>query len=305
MEKKIKFFLIFLCFAIVISGFVLLSQERLSVFSLFQTQTPALNDKLVQNSDNETPIKNQTELSPGNITTKIVQTQKNAIKSSSTNSSDIIEKNYVTVDSARNNALVAFAQLMYLESMGPGVIQRTGIQFYPEPTIIFDGNGKLLFYEFYAGLPDSKSLVIDTSASKVLGSTVTRAGENAKAPADLESIANQAQNIVDSHYSGYLIDQAKYVCYAYPLVGLEIRLSNTTTSEQKRIFLTQWGIENDRIIQSYYDRIPRDEYSKRLDEWEQNNNANLMIINKSKNAGIDLSSSYSDENDKKMKTIFL
>jgi hypothetical protein len=194
---------------------------------------------------------------------------------------------------------------MYLESMGPGVIQRTGIQFYPEPTIIFDGNGKLLFYEFYAGLPDSKSLVIDTSASKVLGSTVTRAGENAKAPADLESIANQAQNIVDSHYSGYLIDQAKYVCYAYPLVGLEIRLSNTTTSEQKRIFLTQWGIENDRIIQSYYDRIPQDEYLKRLDEWEQNNNADLMIINKSKNAGIDLSSPYSDENDNKMKTIFL
>lgn len=305
MEKKINFFLIFLCFAIVVSGFILLSQERSSVFSLFQTQTTILNNTLLQDADNEKSLKNQTELPSGNITTTLVQTQKNAINSSSPNTSDIIEKNYVTVDIARNNALVAFAQLVYQESMGPGIIQRTGIEFYPGPTVIFDGNGKLLFYEFYAGLPDSKSLVIDTSASKVLGSTVIRAGENPRAPADLESIANLAQNIVDSQYSGYQIDQAKYVCYAYPLVGLEIMLLNTTTSEQKRIFVTQWGVENDRIVQSYYDRIPPEEYPKRLDEWEQNNNVDLMIINKSENAGINLSLPYSDENDKKVKTIFL
>lgn len=305
MGKKTKFFLFFLlCFAIVFSGFILLSQNSSSIFSSSQTQITALNNTLSQDRNSETPIKNQTEVPPGSIATKILQTHKNAIVSSSTNSSDIIEKNYVSIDSARSNAIVAFAQLVYMESMGPGVVQREGIQFYPEPTVIFDANGKMLFYEFYAGRPDYKSLVIDTAASKVLGSTVVRAGENAKTLSDLESIVHQAQNIIDSQYSGYSVDQAKYICYAYPLFGLEIRLSNKTTSEQKRIFVTLWGMENDRFIQSYYDRIPRNEYPERMIEWEENNKADLMIINKSQQAGINLSLPYSGNYDKKMKTIF-
>jgi hypothetical protein len=304
METR-KHILFFLIVCLIFTGFGLF---------FFQNNIPGIlgyNDNNGTNGQNHTgkmsvPVEKDVTQKKvtSNLSDNIVFSQKVALEQLTVNTSqNIVERNYVSIDTAKKSALLTLAQLLYLDNLGVGVIQPDNVQLYPEPTVIFDANGKMLFYEFYAGTPERKTIVIDIAASKILGTPVIRAGEAAKNPVNLESITKRAQEIIDSEYPGYSIEKANFVCYAYPLTGLEIILQDKKSHDEKRIFVTAWGMENDRYLQSYQDRIPSDEYRKRISEWDLKNLDDIKIISKINNAGINLSDPYSAIDAEKIRTL--
>lgn len=291
LNKHHLFFILALCFSLIFLGLFL---AGITTSDTTSPQKKHNTDGKITISVTDIPeVENYSGNGySSNVTARIHEENNDAIQPEELNDTvKDIEANYVTLEDATNNAFVALTEILYSDTFGTGVIRQDGIRFYPEPTVIFDANGKKLFYEFYAGTMDQKTLAIDVAASKVLGHPIIRAGESPGSSADLESITKKTQDIIDSKYSGYSIDKARFVCYAYPLTGIEVFLTRNA-KDNKRILVTAWGEENDRIVQSYYDRIPPEKYAEKISEWETGNNHTLAIMSGLQAAGVNQTSPF-------------
>ena len=97
--------------------------------------------------------------------------EKQLDEQSAVSSNDVVESNYVSINTAREHAIVAI-----LDFSSKNLIDQiwNGATVDPKPQLIYDLNGKILFYQFSAEKKGEKIGEILVSASKVLGVSVQK-----------------------------------------------------------------------------------------------------------------------------------
>ena len=109
-----------------------------------------------------------------------------------------------------------------------------GFELDPEPLVIHDLNGQVLFYEF--GVMDGKELVgsIKASASKIIGSAVPTV-EFGPRGWDPGEAARAAQEKIKEGYPKANISETELVCYSYPKIGVRVYIEDPEAERQSVI----------------------------------------------------------------------
>ncbi len=109
-----------------------------------------------------------------------------------------------------------------------------GVELDPEPMILHDLNGQVLFYEF--GVMDGSDLVgsVKTGASKILGSAVPTVefGRRGWDPAEVE---REARDLVKKRFPKARITDTELVCFSYPKIGLRVEFKEPELGDRSLI----------------------------------------------------------------------
>ena len=94
-------------------------------------------------------------------------------------------------------------------------------QIDPEPLVIYDLNGQILFYEFT--IKDAKKVVgsIKTAASKIIGAPVVTM-EFGERSWDADKATKAAKKQFKKLFPNATVKETELVCYSYPKIGIRV-----------------------------------------------------------------------------------
>jgi hypothetical protein len=109
-----------------------------------------------------------------------------------------------------------------------------GFQLDPEPIVLYDLNGQILFYEF--GVMDGKELVgsVKASASKIIGSAVPTV-EFGPRGWDPDDALKKANDEIKTRFPKANIIEKELVCYSYPKIGVRIDIEEPEIGSQSLV----------------------------------------------------------------------
>lgn len=109
-----------------------------------------------------------------------------------------------------------------------------GFELDPEPLVIHDLNGQVLFYQF--GVMDGKRMVgsIKASASKIIGPAVPTV-EFGPRGWDPDKAARAAKEKVKERFPRAEITETELVCYSYPKIGVRVYIDDPEAERQSLI----------------------------------------------------------------------
>jgi len=190
-------------------------------------------------------------------------------KNISSDSATIIEDNYIPADISQKAATAAVKEFVSRNALDDNWSSAT---VNPKPDVIFDVNGKKLFYLFSVEKNGKRIGEIKTAASKVLGESIATIGSGPK-PLDMNSIKSNAREIVNQKFKNAKIDSINLVCYDYPKIGAMITV---TKSGDEKEFLVIDAYDFSVIPKSeqlsFYNAIPYSVLSSRSAQWESRQN---------------------------------
>jgi hypothetical protein len=221
------------------------------------------------------------------------KTIENAIALGSS-SSDIIENNYVPLAIARNQAIEELNEVIYLKKFGDGV-NWTGSTLNQTPIIVYDTNGKMLYYKFWVLSEGKICGEINIASSSVLGSPVQSVSTDSSEGLNVDKMEARANDIISTSFIGYSIKSENVVLYDYPSTGLLFELLNKK-NETVKFVLDQNNYPDYRIIgssnstpimknimfnnnsRSQYDSISQNDKKTNINIWK-NENQRIESIN--------------------------
>lgn len=191
--------------------------------------------------------------------------------------SNLIEANYVPIDTARNHASFALLEFASLDALGEKE-KWINAAVNPKPLVIYDINGKMLFYLFTIEKNNQKIGEIKIAASKLLGGSVITIGEQDKS-IDLTTLEKKVQSEISPKSIKDASLSTQMVCYQYPKIGMMARYIDPMTKEMRKITLdaNDFSVIPDRSpryegdigLISYYANLPCDKYSTLINSWNQ------------------------------------
>jgi len=216
-------------------------------------------------------------------------------------SNDKIAMNYIPIETAHDHALIKM-----IEFTRNGLVDDSwkGAIINPNPVVIYDMDGRKLFYQFAVEKDGKKIGEILSSASKVLGVSVQLFGD--PSPYDTSTVQNNVKDLAKKKFPGFTVQSTKMVCYSYPKIGVMVHLVNAKTREEKdvvydAIYLSEIpqkkpAIDGDAGTFSYYNLIPETTFPEKIAQWNKLDNTVNDIKNKATAQGIDISQGISDNN---------
>lgn len=217
--------------------------------------------------------------------------------------SDIIEKNYVPIKTAREHATITL-----LEFISKGLVDEEwrGGTIDPKPTIIYDTNGKKLFYQFAVVKNGRVIGEIKTAVSKVVGISVISIGSS-DSKLVLENFDSQIKRVMDDRYKSYNVVSKKFLAYSYPKIGILIQIEKPDKSDTKEIIIDAYSfelisdnkvlIDTDSGIISFYKQMDKLSIDERIADWDRENQYISGLQQKIQSLGMDLSDAHIMEND--------
>jgi hypothetical protein len=151
-----------------------------------------------------------------------------------------------------------------------------GFELDPEPLVLHDLNGQVLFYEF--GVMDGKEMVgsIKASASKIIGSTVPTV-EFGPRGWDPDNAASAAKEKVKKRFPKAKISETELVCYSYPKIGVRVYIKDPKAGKQSLIldvsdlsFVEGFGSDEPEgnTSWSFYQEVAEPNGSEKEQRWE-------------------------------------
>jgi len=182
-------------------------------------------------------------------------------------SKNLIELNYIPMDTAREQATITMLSMIQSGALDENWI---GGKINPTPQTIYDINGEKLFYLFTVQRDGTRVGEIYAAASKVLGGSVIAIG-SMETPEQFSVLHAETRKNLTEKYPGYQIIAEKKICYDYPVIGLMLTLENTKTGDMKDVIIdSRDGSIKDSETQrsSYYNQIPAENMKKQVSIWE-------------------------------------
>jgi hypothetical protein len=177
----------------------------------------------------------------------------------------MIENNYISPDTALKSANAAVKDFVGRNALDDSWNDAT---VNSKPDIIYDLNGKQLFYLFSVEKNRNRIGEIKAAASKVVGGSIVTIGPGAK-PVDQEKIQSAVKEIVNREYPGATIDSTNLVCYNYPNIGVLVKLT-VPGSGKKSLIMDAYDFsivpKSDQV--SFYNAIPSAELNGRVSRWD-------------------------------------
>jgi hypothetical protein len=195
----------------------------------------------------------------------------------------------------------------------PGLEGWKGATVNPQPLVIHDINGKLLFFEFSVEKAGKIVGRLKASASKVLGPAVYTA-EIGPRLWDADKAAEQAKKIAQKKFRNATIMSTQLVCYSYPKLGIMVVMADPKTKEETgRIvvdvasfeIVPEAPTEEDTVgigIWSMYDSIPQKDRRDRISRWEADDKLQEFVKNEAKKLKISLRARLSERDFGAMET---
>jgi len=180
-----------------------------------------------------------------------------------------IDQNFISKDTAFQSATVAvkdFVSRGALDSDWDNAIVKS------TPDIIYDLNGKPLFYLFSVEKDKKRIGEVKAAASKVIGGAIVTIGSGAGS-IDMNLARTHAREIIDKKYEGAAINVMDLVSYNYPRIGIKVRYS-VPGAKEKTMILDAYDFsvipESQQV--SFYNEIPASELSTRITNAESEQN---------------------------------
>jgi len=165
-------------------------------------------------------------------------------------SKDIIEKNYVSLAVSQNQATEELEEVIYLKKFGNGV-DWTGSTLNQNPVIVYDTNGKMLYYKFWVESSGKTIGEINVASSRTLGSPIQSVSTIDPDGFSIEKMQSRAREIISTSFKDSEIISEKVVLYDYPLTGLSVEILNKKTNGIITFVVDQNNYPDYRIIGSY------------------------------------------------------
>ncbi|OPY38307.1 MAG: hypothetical protein A4E35_00730 [Methanoregula sp. PtaU1.Bin051] len=212
-------------------------------------------------------------------------------------SKDDIITNYIPIEKAREYAIDAFTECIFIKTLGDSV-DWSEANLNPDPIVIYDLNGEQLFYQFWVEKDGIRIGKIRIAASKVLGSPIKLIGTASPEEFDQRNLDAKVNKILAADFKGYEIASVKTVCYDNPSIGLLAELHNSQTHDVKRIivdagfndYLTvpqnERQLSESAVMGSYYNSIPRSQIQQNIAIWEKENARIQKILDQANSLGI-------------------
>ena len=151
-----------------------------------------------------------------------------------------------------------------------------GFELDPEPLILHDLNGQVLFYEF--GVMDGKEMVgvIKASASKIIGSAVPTV-EFGPRGWDPDRAVSAAKEKVKERFPKAEVTETEFVCYSYPKIGVRVYVKEPKAERQSLIldvadlsFVERYGADEPEGFTSwsFYQSVAEPNAAEREQRWE-------------------------------------
>ncbi|MFA4861045.1 hypothetical protein [Methanoregula sp.] len=216
---------------------------------------------------------------------------------------DLIEANYIPVDTAREQATITMLNMIQSGALDENWI---GAKINPTPQEIFDINGDRLFYLFSVQKNGKRVGEIYAAASKTLGGSVITIG-SINEPDTAKKLLEFSKKAVKENYPGYLVLSEKTVCFDYPVIGSMMTLKNQKTGEKKEIIIDSRDGSEKKMnsqVSSYYDQYSTENMKKNIATWDSQN----VVMNEQKKGLLavnpEILSKYSDFDIVKITTAF-
>ena len=236
-------------------------------------------------------------------------------------SQDTIEKNYVSLDIARNQAKEELEENIHLKKFGDGV-NWTGSNLNQNPSVVYDIDGKMLFYKFWVQSEGKIIGEINIASSKALGSPIQSVSTTSTAGLDIEKMQSRAKEIISSSFPGYEKISERIVLYDFPLTGLQYELMNKNTKDTITFVVDPNSYPDYRIInstsvtcskssskytnnsRSVYDSMPQNKKTSNLEIWQKETDR-INTINEKINSINSGNISLSEGRDESIKSAFM
>ena len=144
-----------------------------------------------------------------------------------------IPKHPVKEDRAMKHALLTIRRAWAFEV--PDFEGWGKVKLHPQPLIIHDLNGQVLFYEFEAMQGRTTVGTIKASASKTIGSPVPTV-EFGPRTWDPKKASRKAEDLTVERLPKANITETELVCYSYPKIGVRVNFSEPRLGNQSLIF---------------------------------------------------------------------
>jgi hypothetical protein len=173
----------------------------------------------------------------------------------------LVDENAISEDTALLSARAAVEDFV-----NRGALDKywDGATITPKSDIIYDLNGKPLFYLYQVENNGKRIGEIKAAASKVVGGAIVTIGPGAGS-IDLDSARSHASEIIGKEYKGVEIKSMTLVCYDYPGIGILFRFA-VPGSKDKTLILDAYDLsvipEAKQV--SYYNGIASSDISKRI-----------------------------------------
>lgn len=156
------------------------------------------------------------------------------------------------------------------------------------PLVIYDINGKPLFYDFKVYSGQKTMGTVRTGASKILGTPVI-AYEIGDRPWE-KTLGKQMRDLVlkiRQKNPGKIVSRVRVVCYSYPKLGIMLEVTDRLRKSEKLIFdiadNKQVPIKKEAdnmegaYAWSYYDSLNEDARKNRLNKFEASDKVRLKV----------------------------
>ena len=185
-------------------------------------------------------------------------------RETSLDAATIIESNEVSSGTALQSATGAMKDFIGRNALDENW---NGAAINPEPEIIYDSNGRQLFYQFSVEKGGKRMGEIKAAANKVVGGSIVTLGSGAQ-PVDLVAVEMQARKIIGQEYKDATVDSIRLVCYNYPQIGASVVFTAPDSGKQTMVIdAYDYSIvpESDQV--SFYNAIPSSDLSGRIDQY--------------------------------------
>lgn len=143
-----------------------------------------------------------------------------------------------------------------------------GAAINPEPEIIYDFNGRQLFYLFSVEKDGKRVGEIKAAANKVVGGAIVTIGKGA-GPVDLAAVEIQARKIIGKDYKDATIESIRLVSYNYPQLGASVVFSTTDSKKHTLVIdAYNYAVVSGSDMVSFYDALPSPDLAGRIGRYD-------------------------------------
>lgn len=216
------------------------------------------------------------------------------------------DKHNVTAKKAYEHANAHM--ISFLAANTPGLESWRGASVNPEPVVLYDINGKKLYYEFSVENETEMVGRMKVSANKVLGHSV-KTFEIGPRLWNADAAMQKSIDVANEEYPDGKIKSTKMVVYDYPRIGAMTVVHDKTTGEKHRIFVDAYTLdvipdkaptETEEGVWSRYEQISKDKKSKNIARWKDSDDLAMSVEGEAASMDIDIQKPITKENLKKL-----